>query len=147
MKKLLSLRLFFFTILISITFACSSQNVITKSQSKLEVYDTIESEIALRPWETQGLGKVIGKEILTVLKTKDNSGDVVVLRWSDKGTTFSAEIYRSKPDDIEHSTWSLVSDDEEKTLAYQYGDLYMIHQLIPGKDGGQKTQLFKLPSR
>lgn len=143
MKKTLPVQLFFLAIILFIASACSAQDKVEKALPRLEIYENIDSEIALRPWETQGLGKVIGKETLTVMKSRDGTGDMVVLHWSENKAQFKSEVYRRQLGD-DHASWLLVSENEEKTLTYQYDNLYMIHQLIAGKEGGQKTQLFRL---
>lgn len=141
----LSLKLLFPTGLLAICSACSAQESIDSPNPNLEIYNNVKSEISLRPWETKGLGKVIGTETLTVIKTKDGKGEVVVLRWLEDQSEFKTEIYRSDAESEAHSSWSLVNGgDEEKRLSHQHGDLYMINQLIAGKDGGQKSQVFKL---
>lgn|GEM_PF-5024842 len=62
---------------------------------------------------------------------------MVVLRWSKNQSQFVTEAE-------DHSSWTLVNGQEKKTLAHQYGDLYMVHQLVAGQDGGQKSEIFKL---
>ncbi len=137
-------RLLICTFLIVIFSAtCSGQQPIN-TQSNLDVYNNVVSEISLRPWETEGSGKVIAKETLTVIKAKDGKGEVVVLRWSKDQSQFVTEVYRGGPEAQEHSSWTLVNGQEKKTLAHQHGNLYMIHQLVTGKDGGQRSEIFKL---
>ena len=131
-------------LLVIFSATCSGQQQQNTSQSNLDVYNNVASEISLRPWETEGLGKVIAKETLTVIKTKDGKGEVVVLRWSKDQSQFITEVYRGDPEAQEHSSWTLVNGQEKKTLAHQHGDLYMIHQLVAGKDGGQRSEIFKL---
>ena len=137
-------RLLICTFLLVIFSATCSGQQPNIAQSNLDIYNNVASEISLRPWETEGLGKVIAKENLTVIKTKDGKGDVVVLRWSKDQSQFVTEVYRGDPEAQEHSSWTLVNGQEKKTLAHQHGDLYMIHQLVAGKDGGQKSEVFKL---
>ncbi len=48
-------------------------------------------------------------------------------------------------EDAIKQTWQLVSDSQEKTLTDQHGQYFMILELVPGKEGGQKTERFKLP--
>lgn len=137
------LPLWFF--LLAISSACSAKDTIDSTNSNLEVHNNVKSEISLRPWETKGLGKVIGTETLTVIKTKGGRGEVVVLRWSENQSEFKTEVYRGDVEADKHSSWSLVNGgNEQKTLSHQHGDLYMISQLIAGKNGGQKTQVFNL---
>ncbi|HTF95495.1 MAG TPA: hypothetical protein VL995_05125 [Cellvibrio sp.] len=133
-----------FAILLIVSTACSAQNQIKPEINDLEIYNNIQSEISFRSWDTKGLGNVTEKNALTVLKAKNGKGDFIVLRWSKDKTQFTTEIYRAKPDEEEQSSWSLVNGDEKKTLSYQHGDMYMIHQLIAGKDGGQKSEIFHL---
>ena len=137
-------RLLICTFLLVIFSATCSGQQPNIAQSNLDIYNNVASEISLRPWETEGLGKVIAKETLTVIKTKDGKGDVVILRWSKDQNQFITEVYRGDPEAQEHSSWTLVNGQEKKTLAHQHGDLYMIHQLVAGKDGGQRSEVFKL---
>jgi hypothetical protein len=130
-------------LLVIFSATCSGQPPIN-TQSNLDVYNNVASEVSLRPWETEGLGKVIAKETLTVIKTKDGKGEVVVLRWLKDQSQFVTEVYRGDPEAQEHSSWTLANGQEKKTLAHQHGDLYMIHQLVAGKDGGQRSEIFKL---
>lgn len=145
MRLFFSLKLLIQTFLLVISSACSAQGTIDSSNANIEIYNNVKSEISLRPWETIGLGKVIGTESLTVIKTKDGKGEVVVLRWSEDQSEFTTEIYRGDAEVDKHSSWSLVNGgNQQKTLSHQHGDLYMINQLIAGKDGGQKSQVFQL---
>lgn len=91
-----------------------------------------------------------------MIKSTSGKGDIVVLHWVENSNEFKAEIYRSDAilNTVERTeestaentpdTWTLVSDPQQKTLSYQYGDRYIIHQLIDGKNGGQRSQSFNL---
>ena len=107
-------RLLICTFLLVIFSATCSGQQPNIAQSNLDIYNNVASEISLRPWETEGLGKVIAKETLTVIKTKDGKGDVVILRWSKDQNQFITEVYRGDPEAQEHSSWTLVNGQEKK---------------------------------
>lgn len=138
------MKMGYFAFLLIVSTACSGQNQIKPEVTNLEIYNNVQSEISFRSWESKGLGDVAEKNTLSVLKAKNGKGDIIVLRWSKDKTQFTTEVYRASSDEEEQSSWSLVNSDEKKTLAYQHGDMYMIHQLVAGKDGGQKSEIFHL---
>lgn len=143
------MRLAFLSVILLFSFiaavSCSSQSPrVSPNNNSLEVYKNASSEISKRPWATKGLDEVIAKETLTVIKNKDGKGEAIILRWHENGSEFKADVYR-RTEAGEPSSWTLANNGgKEKTLTYQHGDLYMITELIEGKNGGQKTQIFKL---
>ncbi len=110
-----------------------------------QVFERISTEVSFRQWNQKGLGEVFERNDISVIKSPNNCGDIVILRWSAKATEFKAEVYRADACTEPPSEWQLVSDSQEKTLTDQHGQYFMILELVPGKEGGQKTERFKLP--
>lgn len=108
---------------------------------------SIESEVAFRQWNQKGLGDIVKKNQLGVIVTKSRCGDIVILRWNDEHTQFATEVYRAESCSNALSEWKLVFPKGDKTLTDQHGRYFLIVELIPGKDGGQRTERFSLSSK
>jgi len=115
------------------------------NQNQSQVFDNIKTEVAFRHWNQKGLGKITEHNEITVVKSVNSCGDIVLLRWTEDKSQFQAEIYRADSCTKDLSEWQLVSSSEEKTLTEQHGQYFLILELIPGENGGQKTERFALP--
>lgn len=112
----------------------------------LEVFDNVTSEIAFRGWNQQGLGEVVGADHLTVIRSKNTCGDIVILRWSQDTSQFHAEPYTAQQCNERPTEWTHKTLDGEKVLTDQHGQYFLILELVPGATGGQKTERFTLPT-
>lgn len=83
--------------------------------NELLVYKDVISEIYLRSWGSKGFGQFMGKELITVIKTKSDAGNVVVLKWNEAHDNFETEIYVSKEVDDILSSWTLLNLHKKKT--------------------------------
>ncbi|MFL0796626.1 MAG: hypothetical protein K6L73_03950 [Cellvibrionaceae bacterium] len=113
--------------------------------NKAKVYHDVTTEISFRGWGEKGLGGVVGKDKITVITPFSNlKGDIVILRWPNDSDYFYSEVYRADSDKDKPDAWSLVSGERNKTLTDQHGQYFLILEMLPGKDGGQKTERFVL---
>jgi len=115
-----------------------------KQPDKLLVFEDVESEIFLRPWRSKGMGKLVKKEIITVIRTTHDTGNIIILKWNKSHDNFDTEIYTSENIDDITSVWKLDNKENRKILTHQHGDFYMTQEKIPGKNGGVTTQFFTL---
>lgn len=113
---------------------------------QVKLYSNVTTEVAFRAWNQKGLGEVLGQNTVSVITAQDRTkGDIVILRWSEDGSHFNAEVYRADPKASGSDEWNLVSADQQKTLTDQNGKYFLILELVPGREGGQKTERFTLP--
>lgn len=117
----------------------------SEEMNPLETYNKITSEINFRQWNTKGLGKVIAKEIISVIKTKNGNGHIVILKWNGSMAYYDVEVYKSEKNKKKPETWKIINSDQDKILSDQHSHFYMIQHTVPGPDGGITSQTFKIP--
>ncbi len=139
MKKTSYYFMFIFLLLGLCEFSYSEE------MNSLETYNKITTEINFRQWNTKGLGKIIAKEIISVIKTKSGNGNIVILKWNDSMDYYDVEVYKSEKNGKKPETWKIINSDQDKTLSDQHGHFYMIQHAVPGPDGGIISQTFKIP--
>lgn len=110
-----------------------------------EIFENVQTEITMQAWQTKGWGKTIGSDTVTIVKSKALRGDVIILRWSEPEGHASVEVYRAVGEEDPVTSWELQSETRQKTLTHQHGEFYMIHELVPGENGGQRKEVFTLP--
>jgi hypothetical protein len=106
-------------------------------------YENISSEVSFKKWGEKGLGNVVDKHILTVVKAASEKSNITVFRWNEKGNNFVSELYEFEDSDNYSSTWRMKNNNNVLTL--QHNSFYMIQFKIPGEQGGVMTEIFKLP--
>jgi hypothetical protein len=107
------------------------------------VFHNIETKVTFQKWNTAELGPVIERDLISVIKPATGSGDVVVLRHAGPGRLLRAEVYRAT--DGSTNEWQLISQGVDRRLKDQYNDRYLILEMIPGENGGRRTESFVLP--
>jgi hypothetical protein len=110
---------------------------------QLITYKNISSEVSFKKWGEKGLGNVVDKHILTVVKADNEKSNITVFRWNEKGNNFVSELYEFEDSDNYSTTWRMENNNNVLTL--QHNSFYMIQFKIPGEQGGVMTEIFKLP--
>ena len=110
---------------------------------QLIAYENISSKVSFKKWGKKGLGDVVDKYILTVVKANSEKSNITVFRWNEKGNNFVSELYEFEDSDNYTTTWRMKNN--TKVLTWQHNSFYMIQFKIPGEKGGLMTEIFKLP--
>jgi hypothetical protein len=111
---------------------------------QLITYENISSEVSFKKWGEKGLGNVVDKRILTVVKAASEKSNITVFRWNEKGNNFVSELYEFEDSDNYSTTWRM-KNNNNNVLTLQHNSFYMIQFKIPGEQGGVMTEIFKLP--
>jgi len=103
----------------------------------------VESKIYFRAWNSKGLGDVKSTQKIGVLYTEGLIGSVGILRISPDGAGFVLEEY--VPDNaLSPDVWTYSKGKVEKVLTKQPANLMMILEMVPGSQGGQRIEKFRL---
>jgi hypothetical protein len=113
------------------------------NEYQLITYENISSEVSFKKWGENGLGNVVDKHILTLVKAKTKKSNITVFRWNKKGSNFVSELYEFEDSDNYSTTWRMKNNNNVLTL--QHNSFYMIQFKIPGEQGGVMSEIFKLP--
>jgi len=133
-KKVLLIILYVFTI----SSACSAK------EFQLQVFENVDTKVNFKPWNTKGLGDEVDRVKLTILKTDNAKSNITILRWNKSHSNYVSEFYEYEDSDIYSTNWRLKNQKVTKTLTLQHNSFYMIQEKKPGKEGGVKTEIFKI---
>lgn len=106
-------------------------------------HQTVESELMTRHWDSKSFSTRDPSDFITVITSDDLSGDIVILRWNDKKSQFKAEVYRPE-DKPGRQAWLFREGDKSKTLNQQPNGEFFVSEIIEGKEGGQRVEVFRL---
>jgi|GEM_PF-7069864 len=123
------------------SIACASQ---TNEKRIVANQYFVKAEVYFQPWSTKEYGKLIGSESLTVITSPDKRGDIVVLRKNPASGGFIAEVYRPDADVENPKSWDLTFPEEQKTIDKQADGSFQLSELIDGKEGGRRFEVFRL---
>lgn len=111
---------------------------------QLITYENVSSKVSFKKWGMKGLGDVVDKYTLTVVKANSEKSNITIFRWNEEGNNFVTEFYEFEDSDKYSTTWRMKND--AKVLTWQHNSFYMIQFKIPGNKGGLMTEIFKLPA-
>lgn len=137
--KISSAFLAWVLLLDSMTYASQStaQNLVANQYS-------VEARVFFRPWNTKGFGAQTGTESLTVIASPEEQGDIVILRKNNASAGFTAEVYRPDADVDKPDIWNQIAPEGEKSIVRQPDNSFHLSELVGGKEGGRRIEIFKL---
>lgn len=123
------------------TGACASQG-----ELNAKIFNNIQLTESFRAWNEKSFGGAAKKCRISVIRSPSPTGEIVLLRWSDDKTDFTTEVYQLDKTDPTATVWRQ-KNDTQITLVDQQDGSFLILQLIPGKNGGQRQERFILPEK
>lgn len=135
--KKISLSIFLNFFLFLVLPACAATPTVPLTQ------ETVQSHFMFRQWDTKSFEERQPLDTLSVVSSKDLSGDVVILRWNREQNMFKTEVYRqeNKPG---RRSWLFREEGKSKTLNQQPNGEFFISEIVDGKEGGQRVEVFRL---
>lgn len=139
--------LFKYSAAITMALLLSACTALSANEAKTPlplIKKTLQSQVIFSPWNTKGLGESKPYDTITVIASQNLESDIVILRWNDAGTAFTAELYRQSNTNGIFKSWEYQGDDVSKSITQQPGGAFYISELIGGKDGGSRKEVFRL---
>lgn len=125
------------------SIACASQSNANEKIFLVNQY-SVEARIFFRAWNTKEFGEPIGAASFSVIASPDERGDIVVLRKNEASGGFTAEVYRPDADIEKPDIWTLTFPEDKKSIVKQPDGSFHLSELIDGKEGGRRIEIFKL---
>lgn len=125
-----------FALTIALPACASAPNIPLRQQ-------TLQSELMTRSWHSKSFSVREPAGLISVITSDDLSGDIVILRWDDEKRQFKAEVYRQE-DKPGRQSWLFREGNMSKTLNQQPNGEFFISDIIEGKEGGQRVEVFRL---